>query len=501
MELMIPLDSSDRLPMYEQIYEYVKREIRRGNLTAGMRLPSTRALAENLRISRSTTQLAYEQLAAEGYLETVPCRGYFVMKEIPADLGVTEPAGTEKNDGAAPKGSAEEASKEAAKGMPKGAPEEAARGERPRPAGETDFIDFSPRGIDLDHFPYNAWRRVTKATLMDGDKEMFLPGEPQGEAVLRRAIRSYLHSARGVECGEDQIIIGAGSEYLLMLLSLILGRDRKVAMESPTYRQAYRVFRSLGHPVAPVAMDRHGMSVKLLEESGAGIAYIMPSHQYPLGIVMPVSRRQELLCWAAAGEHRYLIEDDYDSEFRYKGKPIPAMQGMDRDGRVIYMGTFSKSIAPAIRVGFLVLPERLLAVYRERLQFYATTVSRIDQHILCRFLTEGHYERHLNRMRAIYRGKHDLLLNALKRLEPDFGIQGEYAGLHVLLTDRGGRPESWLVDEARAKNVAVYGLSACVIDGSEGRYPSTVMLGYANVSSEQIVSGVERLCEAWNCEK
>lgn len=505
MELMIPLDSSGRLPMYEQIYEYVKREIRRGNLTAGMRLPSTRALAENLRISRSTTQLAYEQLVAEGYIETVPCRGYFVMKEIPADLGVTEPAGAGEDDRAAPEEARLCSAGEKEEMWPDDEDREESAWPRPygpeRTGGAAELIDFSPRGIDLDHFPYNAWRRVTKATLMDGDKEMFLPGEPQGEAPLRRAIRGYLHSARGVECGEEQIIIGAGSEYLLMLLSLILGRERKVAMESPTYRQAYRVLKSLGHPVVPVEMDRHGMSVRLLEESGAGIAYIMPSHQYPLGIVMPVSRRQELLRWAAAGEDRYLIEDDYDSEFRYKGKPIPAMQGMDRDGRVIYMGTFSKSIAPAIRVGFLVLPERLLAVYRARLRFYATTVSRIDQHILCRFLTEGHYERHLNRMRAIYRGKHDVLLNALKRLEPDFGIRGEYAGLHILLTDRSGRPESWLVEQARAKKVAVYGLSACVIDGAESRYPSTVMLGYANVSAEQIVSGVERLCEAWNCEK
>ena len=163
--------------------------------------------------------------------------------------------------------------------------------------------------------------------------------------------------------------------------------NHKIAMENPTYKQAYRVFNGMGYPVAPVEMDRYGMDVAQLEKSGADVAYVMPAHQYPTGIVMPVRRRQELLAWACGGEGRYLIEDDYDSEFRYKGKPIPALQGMDTAGRVIYIGTFSKSIAPAIRVGFLVLPPAMVAVYRQRAGFYASTVSRIDQNILYQFIT------------------------------------------------------------------------------------------------------------------
>ncbi len=472
MELMIPLDGRDGRPMYEQIYSYLKREIRKGSLAAGVRLPSTRALAENLKISRSTTQMAYEQLMAEGYIETVPCSGYFVMKEIPTDF---DTAALGVGDETAETGRTETLWEE---------------DEHP------ELIDFSPRGIDLDHFPYNAWRKVTRGTLVDDSKEMFLAGDPQGEPELREAIRGYLHSARGVDCAGDQIIIGAGSEYLLMLLSLILGRGRTVAMENPTYRQACLVLKSQGYPVVLVGMDRFGMDVEILKRSGADVAYIMPSHQYPTGVVMPVKRRMELLEWASGDENRYLIEDDYDSEFRYKGKPIPAMQGLDRNGRVIYIGTFSKSIAPAIRIGFLVLPRRLLAVYQEQLRFYACTVSRIDQRILCRFLTEGYYERHLNRMRAIYRGKHDVLLTALKRLEPYFEIQGEFAGLHVLLTDKSGRPESWLISRAREAGIAVYGLSACSIGGTECA-PSTVMLGYANVSTAQILCGVDRLWEVW----
>ena len=332
---------------------------------------------------------------------------------------------------------------------------------------------------------------------MDDNKEMFAAGDPQGERALRTAIGDYLHSARGVDCRPEQILIGAGSEYLLMLLSQILGNGRKIAMENPTYKQAYRVLKGEGYPVIPVDMDRHGMDVQRLSRSSADVAYVMPSHQYPTGIVMPVKRRQELLAWAYSGADRYLIEDDYDSEFRYKGKPIPALQGMDRGGRVIYMGTFSKSIAPAIRVGFMVLPEHLLEAYRERAGFYLSTVSRIDQNILYQFITQGYYERHLNRMRALYKGKHDALMAGLKELEDRFLIRGEYAGLHVLLTHRQGEAEESLVARAAELGVKVYGISGCFIQPEEKLFDSTVMLGYASLSEEEIRNGTKLLSKAW----
>ena len=466
MELMIPLNTRSGVPMYEQIYDYMKEEIRKGNLKAATRLPSTRVLAENLKVSRSTTQMAYEQLVSEGYIETVPCKGYYVTR-IEELVEVKQAAGEDFRAGL-----------------------EAAPQERYQ-------VDFSPRGIDLNHFPYNAWRKVTKNTLVDDNKELFLTGNPQGEAALREAIRGYLHSARGVNCSQEQIIVGAGSEYLLMLLSRILGTEHVIAMESPTYKQAYLVLDSLGYPVVPVEMDRYGLSAKLLEESGADIAYVMPSHQYPMGIVMPVKRRQELLNWAGKSPSRYLIEDDYDSEFRYKGKPIPALQGMDSAGKVIYIGTFSKSIAPAIRVSYMVLPAPLMENYQKKAGFYASTVSRIDQNILYQFLVDGYYERHLNRMRAIYKAKHDTLMAALKELEAEFSVKGEYAGLHVLLTHKKGRPESWLVEQAKKAGVKVYGLSSYFIHPQHNMYPSTVVLGYANLDMEEIERGIGLLKEAW----
>lgn len=464
MELLIPLDTQSKKPLYEQIYYHIRQEIRNGGLKTADRLPSTRVLAEHLRVSRSTTQMAYEQLLAEGYIEAAPYRGYFV-----AELDVLVETGSRING-------------------------ELLCGETARSAYQ---VDFSPRGIDLDSFPYNTWRKLSRNTLVNDNKEMFHSGSPQGEPGLREAIRSYLHSARGVNCSAEQIIVGAGSEYLLMLLSQVLGTGRRIAMENPTYKQAYRVFDSLGYQVCPVEMDGSGMEPQLLRECGADVAYVMPSHQFPTGIVMPVGRRQELLRWAKEQNERYLIEDDYDSEFRYKGKPIPALQGMDRMGRVIYLGTFSKCIAPAIRVSYLVLPPGLLRRYREKAGFYASTVSRIDQNILYQFLAQGYFERHLNRMRAIYKAKHDVLLGAIRPLEQEFTVRGEHAGIHILLTHKENWPEERLIQLAASAGVRVYGLSGYYIHPEQKRKPSTVVLGYASLSEGEIKLGAELLRGCW----
>ncbi len=464
MELLIPLDSRSKKPLYEQIYSYICVEIRNGALKAGDRLPSTRILAEHLKISRSTTQMAYDQLLAEGYIEARPCRGYFVSHL--EELVDTAPSGIDEM----------ETSMQENTGW---------------------CVDFSPRGIDLDSFPYHIWRKLSKNTLVDDNKEMFHSGNHQGEPGLREAIRSYLHSARGVNCSPEQIIVGAGSEYLLMLLYQILGTKPVIAMENPTYKQAYRVFASLGCEVCPVEMDTSGMNPGLLAQSGANVAYVMPSHQFPTGIVMPVGRRQELLKWAAEGKNRYIIEDDYDSEFRYRGKPIPALQGMDRKGRVIYLGTFSKCIAPAIRVSYLVLPQQLLARYRSQASFYASTVSRIDQNILYQFLSQGHFERHLNRMRAIYKTKHDLLLEQVEPLRSQFDIRGEHAGIHILLTSKKREPEEELMKKAAGAGVKVYGLSSYFIHPEHNYQAPTVVLGYASLSEAQITQGTALLKECW----
>lgn len=465
IDLMIPFADNKSAPYYEQIYCFIKREIQEGRIGAGEKLPSTRQLAEKLSVSRSTTQLAYDQLVAEGYLEARPCRGYYAA-EVESLLAMPE------------RGTEEMAS----------APEE----NRGKQDGN-GLLDFSPRGIDLGHFPFSVWRKLSRETLQAGNREFFASGLPRGEQRLRQAICDYLQASRGIHCRPEQVVVGAGSEYLLMLLWQVTGKCR-IAMENPTYRQASRVLQGLGHDIVPVAMDRSGMRADLLARSGADMAYIMPSHQFPTGAVMSVSRRREILNWSAEAPGRYLIEDDYDSEFRYRGRPIPALCGSDYTGRVIYLGTFSKAVAPAIRVSYMVLPEELNRRYDEVCGFYASTVSRVDQEILARFLEEGYFERHLNRMRGIYRNKHEALLEALEPLRKDFRISGEMAGLHLLLESRRGEREETLIARAAEAGVRVYGLSAYFLEPAESH---TVILGYANLEEEEIRRGVQTLREAW----
>nr|WP_317380094.1 PLP-dependent aminotransferase family protein [uncultured Faecalimonas sp.] len=458
-ELTISLDPRSDLPLYEQIYQYIKEDIQSGRLACGIRLPSSRSLAGYLEISRSTVELAYEQLLSEGYIETKPRRGVFV-----AQIDELYQFGRKKQQ-----------------------KEEVHVEQR-----QVYRYDFSPSGIDLKSFPYAVWRKLSREVLLDDRAETFHLGDSQGEYGLRSAISSYLHQARGVRCRPEQIIVGAGNDYLLMLLINILGRDRKVAFETPTYKQAYRLFAHLAEEVCTVEMDQSGMRADLLEKSGAQIAYVMPSHQFPLGVVMPIGRRMELLKWADRGD-RYIIEDDYDSEFRYKGKPIPALQGYDAHDRVVYLGTFSRSIAPALRMSYMVLPERLLAVYQKEYRFLNSTVSKIDQMIVERFLTDGHYERHLNRMRTLYKNRHDTLLSALKPLLKVGSVSGEYAGVHLLFTFHDGRSEQDAVKKAEECGIRIYGLSA--FETQKSQKSCTVLLGFANLQEEEIREGAALLTE------
>ncbi|EET62501.1 transcriptional regulator, GntR family [Marvinbryantia formatexigens DSM 14469] len=457
-ELTISLDAKASRPLYEQIYEYIKQEIQNGNLPCRERLPSTRRLAQYLEVSRSTVTLAYEQLLSEGYIDNQPGSGYFVN-----DL----------------------------EGLYRLPGEESFSGQPEREMQESWRYDFSPSGVDLGSFPHNTWRKISRELLMQENQSFFQLGAPAGEEELRRTIAAYVRQARGVRCQPQQIIIGAGNDYLLMLLNAILGKHT-YALENPTYKKAYDIFRTLGQEAVAVETDESGMRVEALAASGAQVAYVMPSHQYPLGIVMPIGRRQQLLNWAAERDGRYVIEDDYDSEFRYKGKPIPALQGLDENGKVIYIGTFSKSIAPAIRISFLVLPQGLLERYRTRGSRFSSTVSRMDQKILAEFIRSGAYERHLNRMRSIYKGRHDALLEALKEFPEIFRVSGEYAGTHLLVTLPECISEERAVEAAKQQGVRVCGVRACCI-GDYKPKETMLILGYANMHEEEICQAVRLL--------
>lgn len=464
-ELTIPVDLNSKIHIYEQIYTYIRDEILEGRLTQGERLPSSRALAEHLQVSRSTVNLAYEQLLAEGYIEAVAYKGYFISK-------VEKPLRLEK---------------------------EKEHPENREEAGKKYRYHFTSNGIDMKEFPYRTWRRITKEILIEDSKELFSLGKPQGDLELRETIAQYLFAARGVVCTPEQIVVGAGNDYLLILLQMLLNKESVIAFENPTYTKAYRIMESLGFEVRLMGMDENGIRMDELEDSGANIAYVMPSHQFPTGIVTSVGRRHELLKWAAGGEERYLIEDDYDSEFRYRGKPIPSLQGMDHNGKVIYIGTFSKAIAPAIRVSYMVLPQSLMKEYEKRGKLVSSTVSRIDQKILNEFIRCGAFERHLNRMRKIYKGKHDVLMESLKGFRKKFTIRGDYAGSHILLCAKYEVTEEWLRMRAEENGIKIYCLSDYIIDGEKSpKGPATVIIGYAGMEAEDIEKGIAALKAAWN---
>lgn len=473
IEIMIDLQGGAKAPLYEKIYEYIKSEIVAGKIPKGEKLPSTRLLAESLAVSRSTATMAYEQLLAEGYIKAEPCRGFFVCDIT----GLYQLRSTEQNS---------------------------CRKTEKREERHCE-VDFSPYAIDTKNFPYNIWRKISKDVLLDDREELLLPGDGRGEEQLRSAIADYLHQARGVNCMADDIILGAGNEYLEILLSQLLGRGQTVLMENPGYPQAYRTFLNMGYRVETIPAREQGLSIREVREKNPKLVYVMPSHQFPLGSVMPLGQRLEILKWAAEEEDRYLIEDDHDSEYRYRGKPIPSLQSIDRFGKVIYLGTFSKSIAPSLRISYMVLPPKLMERYREVCGFYSTTVPRMQQEILNSFIREGHFERHLNKMRGLYRNRHDFLLGELKKRDWVRRVSGDHAGLHLLVEVETTHTETEICARVREKGVCLSGLAQYYLeeDVSQNRHTEIssvqqapiLLLGYGKLSETEICRGLSILDE------
>lgn len=489
MEMNIRLTRESNL--YEQIYEYIRDEIRQGRLSQGEKLPSTRALAAFLHLSRTTVQLAYDQLLSEGYIESRRGSGCYVCGiENMTDLSGTDAMRHSPAAAHVPGIAAEPA---------------ASRSSMPA----ANLLDFSPRTIDMSQFPYPTWRRIMRE-LMTGDRsDIFARGEAQGDLPIRETIAHYLHLSRGCNCTPEQILIGAGTDYLLLLLTFILGRKRIVAVENPGYVRASRILEAAGYEIVSAPMDAYGICAPAGSGMTPDLLYVMPARQYPTGCVMPYTRRAALLRWAESAPGRYLIEDDYDSLFRYQGKPAPALQSDDAHGRVIYIGTFSKSIAPAIRVSYMILPRELLAAYRENGALFASTVPRIDQAILDEFIRGGYYERYLNRMRSRYHAKHDLLLEHLEPLMRGgrYRISGIGAGLHLVLSDLScetasvsalAAQEERVAAEARDAGLLIHPMNHLFLPHvplSQG-YPMhpSWLLGYAALTQEEIIRGADDLC-------
>lgn len=470
-ELMIPLDTKSLTPLYQQIEEYLKQEIQEGRLVAGMRLPSSRALSANLLVSRSTIETAYDQLVAEGYIEPVAYKGYYVC-EIEG-IYFQKSEYTKQNN-----------------------PEKTEIKQRRKL--QKYRYDFALNGIAPESFPTHTWKQLAKQVLSDSTEEIFAQGNPYGEDSFREAIAEYLYHARGVKCEKSQILVGAGNDYLLMVLATLFECNKKVAMENPTYLSAWYDLKHTGCSMCTVKSDEMGICIEELEKTGADVVYVMPSHQFPMGTVMPLKRRMELLRWADENQ-TYIIEDDYDSEFRYKGKPIPALQGFDKNERVIYIGTFSKSIAPSIRISYMALPKKLMRYYQSRYPF-AVTISKVDQKIVELFLRNGHYERHLNRMRRLYKSKHDWILRWVKEEMSEIcSCFGEHAGIHLLLRFHNGISEDEAVERAKSAGIRVYGLSEFFVQEKK-ETEAVVLIGYATLTEEEIKEALQILSRIWKEE-
>jgi len=460
--LTVELDHKSKIPLYEQLYLKIRFLISEGELADGERLPSERGLASNLQISRNTVTLAYEQLYAEGYVDARPQSGYYVNK-----IDRVNNEGRLKFSDI----KSEESS-----------------------LNKDYEYDFSPFSLCKESFPYKMWDRLYRQCLRDGGEELFNLGERQGDLKLRQSIARYLFGYRGLVIKPENMIIGAGTGYLLQILEHLLDEKCCFAMENPTYMQAYKIFSSLNRKIEPINLDESGLKVNELYNTEAKVVYLTPAHQFPTGVVMPIARRKELLGWASKEKDRYIIEDDHDSEFRYKGLPIPPMKAIDTQDKVIYLGTFSRTIAPAIRIGFMVLPDALLEVYRKKLAFLACPVPRIEQAVLTEFITGGHYERHINKTRKIYKTRHDSLIMALRGFGDKVSFIAENAGMHLAVSFNLEITEEELTEQAESVGIKMVGLSNHRIDRVDGREKSPIILiGYGNISEDKIKEGMKIL--------
>ncbi|MCM2582558.1 MocR-like pyridoxine biosynthesis transcription factor PdxR [Bacillus stercoris] len=456
------LDKKSKIPLYEQLYTFFKQEISHARITKGTKLPSKRRLSSLLDVSTATIERAYEQLTAEGYVKSKPKIGWFAA-EVEPDF----PSAPDHFQQSAQPGSHK-----------KNAP----------------AIDFHQGNVDPAHFPFTAWRKSIVKSLDRYSDSFHTSGDPQGEYELRHTIAGFVRLSRGVNCEPGQIIIGAGTTVLLQILCLMLKPGTKIGFEEPGFHRSRRMFEANRMNVIPICSDAEGVLPDELYHRNPYFMYTTPSHQFPLGTIMTITRRQELLAWAAE-TNSFIIEDDYDGEFRYSGHPIPSLQGLDPNGRVIYLGTFSKSLLPSLRLSFMIVPPELMKSIKNNAQLMKQTVSAHSQFTLADFIETGEWQKHINRMRGLYRKKHAVLLEAIRsELGNTVEILGKNSGLHILLRLLFPASEEEAIKAAANNGVTIYPVSPSYKE----RTPFvSVLIGYGGLSEEDIRLGIQKLKTAW----
>ena len=445
------LKKSSGVPLYEALYRCIRGDILSGSLKPGEKLPSKRALAQNLEVSKITVETAYNQLLAEGYIASRERMGYFV-EAVERYTPVHEPEFTEE-------------------------------------------LPEKPRGLDLsasgtEHFPFSVWSRLQREVMLDYGEALLQAMPHQGIGELRQAIARHLADFRGMTVDPENILVGAGTDFLYNLLIQLLGREFAYAVEEPGYGKIRKIYAAGGVRCIGVPMDERGVRPDKLED--ARVLHCSPSHHFPTGLVTPVSRRMELLAWAEKVDG-WIIEDDYDSEFRFDAHPKPAMQTLN-SRRVIYMNSFSKSLAPSIRISYMVLPRELMVQFRQRLGFYSCTVPSFEQYTLARFLSRGYFEKHINRMRKFYRNRRGRIVSLLEQcaVADKITILEQDAGLHFLV-----RVDTLLSDRELTDRLETYGIRAKALSSyyhqATGVESRCLVVNYSVLKEEALAEALARL--------
>lgn len=449
-------------PLYRGLYNCIKDDILSGKLCNNEKMPSKRALANNLGVSTITVENAYDQLIGEGYLYSIPKKGYFVS-DI-SDLRINN------------------------------APIQKILNIEKGNDAEDIFFDFSSNKTESADFPFSVWAKLMRDTISLKEKELLTVSPCEGVKELRAAIANHLSSFRGMNVDPDQIIVGAGTEYLYSLLIQLLGMEKTYCLENPGYKKLISIYNSNGVTCKYVNMDDKGIMADELRMSGADIVHISPTHHFPTGITMPVSRRYELLVWANEAEGRYIIEDDYDSEFRLNGKPIPPLQSIDACEKVIYMNTFSKSLTSTIRISYMVLPEHLVNKYYRTLSFYSNTVSTFEQYTLAAFISQGYFEKHINRMRLRYGRKRARILDTIQHIfdEKQYRVIENDSGLHFLLEFHTKMPDVDIQKKCLEKKIRIGTISDYYMDGVT-RNRHQFILNYSGLNMDNLESALVTL--------
>ena len=451
--------------LYEHLYKCIKNDILQSVLSPGEKLPSKRSFAKNLGISTITVENAYAQLMAEGYVYSIPKKGFFV-----ADIKSQEPAATSIL-------SSENVQLS---------------------SGKSSYIaDFTSNQAKQEQFPFSIWAKLIRQLLNENQVDLLTNPPSGGILPLRKAIAGHLLAFRGMHVEPEQIIIGAGTEYLYGLLLQLLGMDKHYGIEDPGYHKIYQIYQSHQVSCSYVTMDKDGVQISDLEQAGIDVVHLSPSHHFPTGIVMPISRRYEILGWASKSPNRYIIEDDYDSEFRLTGQPIPPLQSIDVLEKVIYMNTFTKTLASTVRISYMVLPKHLVNTFYEKLSFYSCTVSNFEQYTLAHFISEGYFEKHLNRMRNYYHNKRDFLLQSIRNspLAQYATISEEDAGLHFLLKLKTSYSDTEFRQRMEQRGVRLSALSQYYEHAPESA-EHVFIINYSSLSEESITKAIELLYEA-----